>query len=98
MALFFEDFDQWYEAYETASPQAQYATLLEIIAKPIPLDYAIETDIVSILMDMKGLLEVHNLVEQALSFTATLQQQQSELYQREFYYFDNFPIRYALFS
>jgi hypothetical protein len=98
MSLFFEDFDQWYEAYEIASPQAQYEILLEIIAEPIPLDYALETDIASILMDMQSLLEVHNLVEQALSFAATLQQQQSELYQREFYYFDNYPIRYALFS
>lgn len=98
MSLFFEDFDQWYGVYETASPQAQYEILLDIISKPIPLDYAIETDIASILTDMQGLLEGHNLVEQALSFTAMLQQQQPELYQTEFYYFDNFPLRYALFS
>ncbi|MEM9091435.1 MAG: hypothetical protein AAGC93_22185 [Cyanobacteria bacterium P01_F01_bin.53] len=98
MSLFFEDFDQWYEAYETASPQVQYETVLEIISKPFPFDYAVETDFASILIEVQGLLEGNNLLKQALSFTATFQAQQPELYQKEFYYFDNFPIRYALFN
>jgi hypothetical protein len=98
MSLFFEDFDQWYEAYETASPLEQYEIVLGIISKPIPLDYAAKTDFVSILIEVQGLLEGNNLLEQALSFIAMLQSQQPELYQAEFYYFDSFPIRYALFN
>ena len=98
MSLFFEDFDEWYEAYETASPLEQYEIVLGIVSSPIPLDYAVETDFVSILIEVQGLLEGNNLLEHALSFIATLQKQQPALYQQEFYYFDNFPIRYALFS
>ena len=98
MSLFLEDFDQWCEAYGTASPQVQYEMVLEIIAEPIPLDYAIETDIASILIDIQTLLVGNGLLEQALTFTKTFQTQQPELYQKEFYYFDNFLVRYALFK
>ncbi|MBT9316120.1 hypothetical protein [Leptothoe spongobia] len=98
MSLFLEDFDQWYEHYSEASPQEQYQLLLEVISKPIPLELAEKEDIASLLIDVQGLLEGNNLIEQALAFTATFQQQQPELYQQEFYYFDNFPIRVALFN
>ncbi|EKV02014.1 hypothetical protein Lepto7375DRAFT_4209 [Leptolyngbya sp. PCC 7375] len=98
MSPFLEDFDQWYEHFSVASPQEQYQLLLEVISQPIPLDFAIKEDITSLLIDVQGLLEGSNLIDQALVFTETFQQQQPELYQQEFYYFDNFPIRVALFN
>ena len=96
MSLFLEDFDQWCEDYKAASPQEQYPILLELISTPIPLDYVEQTDIISLLLDLQDRLVRHNLIDQTLSFTATLQQQQPELYQQKFYFFDNFLIRHAL--
>ena len=98
MSLFLDDFDQWYEQFSEASPQEQHQSLLEIISKPIPLEFAEDVDLASLLIDVEGLLEGNNLIEQALAFTTTFQEQQPELYQKEFYYFDNFPIRVALFK
>jgi hypothetical protein len=95
---FLENFDQWYEHYSEASPQAQHQLVLEVISEPIPLDFAVKQDITSILIDVEGLLTGNNLIDQALAFTKIFQQQQPELYQQEFYYFDNFPIRVALFK
>ena len=98
MSLFLDDFDQWYEQFSEASPQEQHQCLLEIISKPIPLEVAEDVDLASLLIDVEGLLEGNNLIQQALAFTKTFQEQQPELYQKEFYYFDNFPIRVALFK
>ena len=98
MSLFLEDFDQWYEHFSEASSQEQHQLLLEAISKPIPLVFAKKEDIVSWLIDVQCDLEGNNLIEQALAFTEIFQQQQPELYQQEFYYFDNFLIRVALFN
>ncbi|MDV3350558.1 hypothetical protein QGP82_17760 [Leptothoe sp. LEGE 181152] len=98
MSLFIEDFDQWYEHFSEASPQEQHQLLLEAISKPIPLAFAEKEDIASLLIDVQCDLEGNNLIEEALAFTEIFQQQQPELYQKEFYYFDNFPIRVALFK
>ncbi len=98
MSLFLEDFDQWYEHFSEASPQEQYQCLLDVISKPIPLEFAEDVDLASLLIDVECLLEDNNLIEQALAFTTILQEQQPDLYQQEFYYFDNFPIRVALFN
>ncbi len=98
MSLFLDDFDQWYEQFSEASPQEQHQCLLEIISKPIPFEFAEDVDLASLLIDVECLLEDNNLIEQALAFTTILQEQQPELYQQEFQYFDNFPIRVALFK
>jgi hypothetical protein len=50
-----------------------------------------------ILVEMWDMLVSHNLVNEAFALIDTLQQQQPELYQREFQYFANFLIRYHLF-
>lgn len=98
MSVFLDDFDQWYEQFSEASPQEQHQCLLEIISKPIPLEFAEDVDLASLLIDVECLLEDNNLIEQALAFTTILQKQQPELYHQEFYYFDNYPIRVALFN
>ena len=73
--------------------------MLGIVSSPIPLDYAVETDFVSILIEVQGLLEGNNLLEHALIFYRnTSKKQQPALYQQEFYYFDNFPIAVCRFS
>ncbi|MEA5464719.1 hypothetical protein [Leptothoe sp. PORK10 BA2] len=98
MSLFLDDFDQWYEHFDEMSPQEQHQHLLELISTPIPLEFAKDVDLPSLLIDVQGLVEGNNLIEQALAFTKTFQERQPELYQQEFYYFDNFPIRVALFN
>lgn len=46
---------------------------------------------------MQDQLVGQNLIDEALSFTARIEQQQPELYRKEFYYFDTFQVSYALF-
>jgi len=67
------------------------------IAQPIPIEYAKEIDLGMILLEVFDLLVNHNQVDEVLAFVTTLQQQQPDLYQLEFQYFDTFLIRYHLF-
>ncbi|NJP12053.1 MAG: hypothetical protein HC866_23435 [Leptolyngbyaceae cyanobacterium RU_5_1] len=97
MSLFLTDFEQWYDAYEAASPSQQYALIQAAIAQPIAVEYAEENDFGTILLELWDLLVSHNLAKEALALIATLQQRQPDLYQREFQYFADFLIRYHLF-
>lgn len=98
MSEFLTNFDQWYDAYAAAAPSQQYALLQTAIAHPIPVEYAEESDFGMILVEMWDMLVSHNLVNESFALIDTLQQQQPELYQREFQYFANFLIRYHLFQ
>jgi hypothetical protein len=98
MSEFLTNFDQWYDAYEAASPSQQYTLLQTAIAQPIPIQYAEENDFGMILVEMWDMLVSHNLGNEAFALIATLQQQQPKLYQQEFQYFADFLIRYHLFQ
>lgn len=97
MSMFLNDFDQWYDEYEAAAPSQQYALVKEAIAQPIPIEYAKEIDLGMILLEVFDLLVNHNQVDEVLALITTLQQQQPDLYQLEFQYFDTFLIKYHLF-
>jgi hypothetical protein len=98
MSLFLTDFDQWYDTYEAASPAQQHEMVLEAISQPIPIAYAKEIDLGMILIEVWEPLFSHNLIDAALTFVTTLQQQQPELYQQEFQYFDDMLVTYYLFQ
>lgn len=97
MSLFLTDFDQWYDEYEAASPRQQHELLKTALTQPIPIDYAEEVDLGSILIDAWDSLLSHNQVDQALELAGILEQQQPEFYQTEFHYFSDFLIQYHLF-
>ena len=98
MTLFLTDFDQWYDDYEAAAQSQKYAMVKSVIAaEPIPVDYAEEVEIGAILIDVSEELINHNQVNDCLALISALQQQQPDLYRKEFQYLDDFRIKYHLF-
>lgn len=97
MSLFLTDFDQWAEEYEAASPKQKYELMKAAIAEPISLDYAHDIYIGDFLLDVPEILLACNQIDEYLSFWQTFQKQQPALYQEEFPYLDDIPIKYSLF-
>ncbi|MCG8362430.1 MAG: hypothetical protein MJA27_03735 [Pseudanabaenales cyanobacterium] len=67
------------------------------IAEPIPIDYAEKVDFGFFLINVWEDLINHNQVDECLALVTTLQQQQPDLYQREFQYLDDLLVKYHLF-
>lgn len=97
MSLFLTDIEQWYDGFDQASPREQYALIREAIAQPIPIQYAEEIDFGSVLLEVWDRLVSHNLIDEALALRTALNQQQPDLYQKEFQYIDGFLVQYRLF-
>lgn len=97
MSLLLTDFDQWYDQFVTASPKQQYELLVDALSEPIPLEYAEEIDLIASVLDIFDVLIHQNLMDQAIQLTTLLKEINSEIYQREFQYFDDRLIQYHLF-
>lgn len=97
MSLLLTDFDQWYDQFVTASPKQQHELLVDALSEPIPSDYAEEIDLIASVLDVFDMLIRQNLTDQAIQLTTLLQKHHSEIYQREFQYFDGQLLQYSLF-
>ncbi|MFC1712804.1 hypothetical protein ACFL6S_03995 [Candidatus Poribacteria bacterium] len=97
MELSFTDADQWYETYESAPLNRRYEILVETLDQTLSENFIEESGLVSCLLEMLDELTSRNLIEQLLFFTDKIKTKQSDLYKKEYHYFDNFLVKYYLY-
>jgi hypothetical protein len=90
--------EQWYDAYEAASPRQRHQILLEVVEQPLSPEFLEETDFGGLLLEMQDELVNNNLLTETLALIAKFQQYQPELYAQEYAYFDKFLIEYYLYN
>jgi hypothetical protein len=98
MSLILTNTQQWCETYEAASAKDKHLLMVEALENPIPLKAIEESDLGMLLIELVDEMGSNNLISDALALIEKVQQQQPELYDREFQYLDDLPIKYYLFS
>ncbi|GAA6623778.1 hypothetical protein [Scytonema sp. NUACC26] len=98
MSLILTNTQQWYENYEAASAKDKHLLMVEALEHPIPSKAIEECDLGILLIELVDEMGSNNLISDALALMEKVQQQQPELYAREFQYLDSLQIKYYLFS
>ena len=97
MSMILTDPEQWCDAYDQVSVKQRYEMLMEVFNQPLSPQLIQDVDLGTILVEMRDELDSNNLIELFLAFVTKFQQQQPQLYQEEYPYFDNLLVEYYLF-
>lgn len=88
--------DQWCESYDNAAVAKKYQMMLEALSQPLSPELIEECDLGMLLVELKEELDDSNLITETLTLIEKVQQQ-PQIYNQEFQYFDSFRISYYLF-
>ncbi|WP_148288963.1 hypothetical protein [Kamptonema formosum] len=97
MTIILTDPEQWCDAYDLTAVKQRYEMLMEVFDQPLSPQLIQDVDLGTILVEMRDELDSNNLIELFLAFVTKFQQQQPQLYQEEYPYFDNLLVEYYLF-
>lgn len=91
--------NNWMRHVEKLPLAEKYSAVMEELAdSPLPLNESWMDDFVELLVEVKGKLVANKEYGRVVELAAMLRKGQPELYQQEFPYFEEIPIRYYLFN